>query len=137
MQFLARTNEIKDSLNYYLELAAKNNPTVLQRFYEYQAALQKVTQTGSLPDPELTLGVFLKPMELVMGKQAADIKLMQMFPWFGTLKAAKDGMGFMEMLNMSRSGMQSQVFYDVQTTWDDLFKINQNIRISDKNLRIL
>lgn len=131
-------NEIKDSLNYYLELAAKNNPTVLQRFYEYQAALQKVTQTGSLPDPELTLGVFLKPMELVMGKQAADIKLMQMFPWFGTLKAAKDEMSFMANAKYeSFRDAKLQVFYDVQTTWYDLFKINQNIRISDKNLRIL
>jgi hypothetical protein len=57
-------NDSKDSLYYYLELAAKNNPTVLQKFYEYQAALQKIPQVGSLPDPELTIGVFLKPMEL-------------------------------------------------------------------------
>ena len=39
-----------DSLMHYLELATKNNPTVLQRFNEYQAALQKVPQVGSLPE---------------------------------------------------------------------------------------
>src|SRR4030043_1647371 len=81
-------NDSKDSLYYYLEQAVKNNPTVLQRFSEYQAALQKIPQVGSLSDPELSLGVFLKPMELVNGKQAADIRLMQMFPWFGVLKHA-------------------------------------------------
>jgi len=48
-----------DSLLYYLELAAKNNPTVLQRFSEYQAALQKAPQVGSLIDPELSMGCFL------------------------------------------------------------------------------
>ena len=84
-----------DSLMYYLEIAAKNNPRVLQKFTEYQAALQKVPQVGSLPDPELNLGVFLSPMELVSGNQVADIRLMQMFPWFGVLKNAKDEMSLM------------------------------------------
>jgi outer membrane protein TolC len=127
-----------DSLESYLELAAKNNPTVLQRFYEYQAALQKIPQAGSLPDPELTIGVFLKPMELVSGNQTADIKLMQMFPWFGTLKAAKDEMSL--MANAKYESFRSaklQVFYDIQSTWYELYKINQDIRISDKNLQIL
>ena len=73
----------------YLEIAAKNNPTVLQRFSEYQAALQKIPQVGSLPDPELSAGVFLSPMELVSGNQVADLRLMQMFPWFGVLKICK------------------------------------------------
>jgi outer membrane protein TolC len=30
-----------------------------------------------------------------------------------------------------------QVFYDVQSTWYELYKINQDIRISDENLQIL
>ncbi|MDP4269908.1 MAG: transporter, partial [Bacteroidota bacterium] len=73
----------QDSLSLYLSMAAKNNPAVLQKFTEYKAALQKVPQVGSLPDPELNVGVFLSPMELIGGNQVADIKLMQMFPWFG------------------------------------------------------
>jgi outer membrane protein TolC len=131
-------NDSKDSLYYYLELAAKNNPTVLQKFYEYQAALQKVPQVGSLPDPELTIGVFLKPMELVSGNQTADIKLMQMFPWFGTLKAAKDEMSLMAKAKYELfRDAKLQAYYDVQSTWYELYKINQDIRISDKNLQIL
>ncbi|MBG0859424.1 MAG: TolC family protein [Bacteroidales bacterium] len=131
-------SEQTDSLYYYLELAGKNNPTVLQKYYEYLAALQKIPQAGSLPDPELSLGVFLKPMELVMGKQIADVRLMQMFPWFGTLKAAKD-----EMSLMSKARFESfreaklQLYYDVQSTWYDLYKLSQKIRISDKNVQIL
>jgi len=48
-----------DSLYNYLEIAAKNNSDVLQKFAEYQAALQKVPQVGSLPDPEFSMGIFL------------------------------------------------------------------------------
>ncbi|MDR1102392.1 MAG: TolC family protein, partial [Tannerella sp.] len=78
-----------DSLNRYLETAARNNPGVRADFTAYQAALQRIPQAGAPEDPQLDLGVFLQPMELVEGRQVADIKLMQMFPWFGTRKAAR------------------------------------------------
>jgi len=127
-----------DSLTYYLELSAKNNPSVLQKFTEYQAALQKVPQVGSLPDPELNLGVFLSPMELVGGKQVADIRLMQMFPWFGVLKNAKDEMSLMAKAKFeSFREAKLQLFYDVQRTWNELQKVQQAIRINEKNLEIL
>jgi outer membrane protein TolC len=128
----------QDSLLFYLSEAAKNNPTVLQKYNEYQAALQKVPQVGTLPDPELNMGVFLSPMELVSGNQVADLRLMQMFPWFGTLRAAKDEMSLMANAKYeSFRDAKLQVFYEIQRAWFDLFKVQQNIRISDKNIEIL
>ena len=127
-----------DSLQFYLETAAKNNPTLLQKFDEYKAALQKIPQVGSLPDPDISLGVFLSPMELLAGNQVADIRLMQMFPWFGVLKYAKDEMSLMAKAKYETlRDAKLQVFYDVQRTWYDLNKVKQNIRISEKNIEIL
>lgn len=135
---LSLSSYSQDSLTYYLELAAKNNPSVLQKFAEYQAALQKVPQVGSLPDPELNVGVFLSPMELVSGKQVADIRLMQMFPWFGVLKNAKDEMSLMAKAKFeSFRETKLQVFYDVQRTWNELQKVQQSIVINEMNLEIL
>jgi outer membrane protein TolC len=135
---LSLSSFAQDSLLFYLEIAAKNNPTVLQRYNEYQAALQKVPQVGSLPDPELSIGVFLSPMELVSGKQVADIRLMQMFPWFGVLKNAKDEMSLMAKAKYeSFRDAKLQVFYDVQRTWYDLYKTQQYIYTSEKNIEIL
>jgi outer membrane protein TolC len=136
--FIGVTAYSQDSLFFYLETAAKNNPTVMQKYHEYEAALHKVPQVGSLPDPELSVGVFLSPMELVNGNQLADIRLMQMFPWFGVLKNAKD-----EMSLMARAKYESfrdtklQTFYDVQRTWYELYKMKQDIRISENNIEIL
>ena len=128
----------QDSLSVYLGIAAKNNPTVLQKFAEYQAALQKVPQVGGLPDPELNVGVFLSPMELLGGNQVADIRLMQMFPWFGVLKNAKDEMSLMAKAKYELfRDAKLQVFYDVQRTWYELHKVKQNIRISEKNIELL
>jgi outer membrane protein TolC len=127
-----------DSLLKYLEIAAKNNPTVLQRFSEYQAALQKIPQVGSLSDPELSTGVFLSPMELVNGNQIADIRLMQMFPWFGVLKYAKDEMSMMANAKFELfRDAKLQVFYDVQRTWYELYKVQKDISIAEKNIEIL
>ena len=127
-----------DSLKEYLVIAAKNNPSVLQKFYEYKAALQKVPQVGGLPDPELTVGVFIQPMELVEGNEVADIRLMQMFPWFGTLKAAKDEMSLMAKAKFeSFRNAQLQVFFDVKRTWFELQKIQKDIHLSEQNIEIL
>jgi outer membrane protein TolC len=127
-----------DSLIKYLEIAAKKNPVVLQSFNDYQVALQKIPQAGSLSDPELSLGVFLKPMELVSGNQVADIRLMQMFPWFGTLRSAKDEMSMMANAKFELfRDTKLQIFYDVQRTWYELYKIQKGISISEKNIEIL
>jgi len=135
---VASSQQYPDSLLRYLEIAARNNPTILQKFSEYQAALKKIPQAGSLSDPELSIGVFLSPMELVNGNQMADIRLMQMFPWFGVLKNAKDEMSLMakakfELFRESKL----QVFYDVQRNWYELYKIQKDISISEKNIEIL
>ncbi len=135
---LSSSSFSQDSLMNYLELVAKNNPTVLQKLAEYEALLQKIPQVGSLPDPELSTGIFLSPMELVGGKQVADIRLMQMFPWFGQLKSAKDEMSLMAKAKLEiLRDAKLQVFYDVQRTYFELQKINQSMRIAEENLKIL
>lgn len=127
-----------DSLFLYLKLAAENNPTVLQRFNEYEAALKKVPQAGALPDPQLDLGVFITPMDLLGGKQVADMRLMQMFPWFGVLKNARDEMSLMAMSKFELfRDARFQVWFDVRRTWYELFKVRKNISISEKSLENL
>jgi outer membrane protein TolC len=77
-------------------------------------------------------------MELVNGNQIADIQLMQMFPWFGVLKHAKDEMSLMAdaKFELFRDA-KLQLFYDVQRTWYQLYKVQKEISISEKNIEIL
>ena len=124
-----------DSLSWYTETAIKNNATVLQRYYEYQAAFQKIDQVESLPNPQLDLGILLQPMEWMNGRQVADIKLMQMFPWFGALKSAKDE----KILNATASleslaEAKLQVQFDLNTLWYELIANKQQIVLLQKNI---
>ncbi|SDD11934.1 TolC family protein [Williamwhitmania taraxaci] len=127
-----------DSLAVYLDLAARNNPGIVQKYNEYQAALQKVPQVGSLPDPDLSIGIFLSPMEVLSGNQVADIRLMQMFPWFGVLKSAKDEMSLMAKAKFeSLREAKLQLFFDVQRTAYEYQRIRQNISISQRNVELM
>jgi outer membrane protein TolC len=127
-----------DSLLSYLETAAANNPLVQQKLLEYQAALRKIPQAGSLPDPELSAGIFLMPMELVGGRQYAELTIMQMFPWFGVLRNAKDEMSLMANARFEEFRQAKlQLFYEVQSSWYELYKVRKEISVSDENAEIL
>jgi outer membrane protein TolC len=128
----------QDSLSYYLEKAALSNPGVKARYLEYSAALEKVTQVGSLPDPQVSFGYFIKPIQLLGGNQVADIQLMQMFPWFGTLKAGKDEASLMakakyEEFNYSKA----ELFYKVKSSWYQLMKHDREIALVNENIEML
>ncbi len=130
--------QIPDSLFHYLEIAAKNNPIVMQEYTGFEAALKKIPQVGSLPDPQLDLGVLITPMELVGGNQVAEMRLMQMFPWFGVLKNAKDETSLMAKAKFELfRDSKLQVYYDVKRTWYELFRLRKDISISEKNMDIL
>lgn len=79
-----------DSLQHYLEIAAKNNPGVKADYQAYQATMQRIPQAGALPDLQLDMGFYPQPMDIIDGRQVADFTLMQMFPWFGSRKAAQN-----------------------------------------------
>jgi outer membrane protein TolC len=126
------------SLNEYLQIAAENNPEVKASFYDYLAAMEKIPQVGSLPDPELSLGFFLQPMDRLMGRQQADIRLMQMFPWFGMLRTRKDEAGKMAQANYEVfQDAKNNLFFQVKNTWYKMYRLEEEIRITEENLKIL
>jgi len=128
----------QDSLSYYLQEAGLNNPGVRARFMEYSAAVEKLPQVSSLPDPELQAGFFFRPMELLGGNEVADIRLMQMFPWFGTLKAAKDEASKMAAAKYEKfRDAKNELYMNVKTSYYKVYRTKKEIEIAEKNLAIL
>lgn len=127
-----------DSLKHYLTAAAQANPQLLASFSLYKAALERVPQAGAIPDPELEVGLFVKPMEIVGGKQVADFTLMQMFPWFGTRKAARN-----EATERARIAYEQfrdnrdNLFLQVKSQWFQLLDLREQSRVTEENLRLL
>lgn len=127
-----------DSLSYYLELAAKKNPLLKSEFSLYEASLQKIPQAGAYADPQLEMGFFIKPMEILDGKQVADFKLMQMFPWFGTRKAARNEATEMARMSFEKfRETKDKLFFDVKSTWYLLGNLQQRLHTVRENRTLL
>ncbi|BEG99216.1 TolC family protein [Bacteroides sedimenti] len=128
----------QDSLAVYVQQAIKNNPKVHADFVAYQASLQRVIPAGALPDPELGFSFYLKPMEQVNGKEIGTLSLMQMFPWFGTLKAAKSEMSWMAKASYEKFRESSlDVIFNVQSQWYQLNSIQARLTNIRENIKLL
>ena len=126
------------SLEDHLTEAGNNNPGLKARYADFEAAMQRIAQVNVLPDPKLSFGVFISPVETRVGPQQARIGLSQMFPWFGTL-SLKGEMAtlqaeakYQEFLNA-----KNELFYKVKAAWYPLYEINQTLRFQQDNREIL
>ncbi|MFC4675041.1 TolC family protein [Dysgonomonas termitidis] len=127
-----------DSLSHYLQVAAQNNPGIKAGFLAYQASLQKVPQAGAYEDPQLEMGMFLKPMDIVGGRQVAEFKLMQMFPWFGTKKAAQTEAVHMAKMSYEKfRETRDNLYLDVYTQWYILCSLQQRLMNNRENKALL
>ena len=107
-----------DSLQTYIKAALMENPEVMARWHAYEAAMEAVCPAGTLGDPELSLNFYPKPMTQVNGRQVLSVSLMQMFPWFGAMKAAKNEKAWQAetMWQRYREG-SIQLAYNVEQQW--------------------
>ena len=128
----------EDSLSFYLEQAALNNPGLKASYLEYSASLEKVPQAASLPDPQLQMGFFLKPMQLPGGNQVSDMKVMQMFPWFGTLEAARDEASIMAAAKFqSFINSRNWLYFNVKSSYYKVYQTGKEIEKAERNLDLL
>lgn len=128
----------QDSLHYYLETAARNNPLLKADFLAYQAALQKIPQAGAYPDPQFDAGVFVPSMEIIDGKQVANFTLMQMFPWFGTRKAARNEATEMAVMAYEKfRETRDNLFFEVKSQWYILCNLKQRLNNVRENRELL
>ncbi|WP_020531096.1 TolC family protein [Flexithrix dorotheae] len=126
------------SLDDYFKLASENNPGLQAKYKSFEAAIQKVTQVSSLPDPNLSFGYFVSPVETRVGPQRARFSLTQMFPWFGTLKAQDAAATLMaEAKYQEFLDSKSQLFFQVAAAYYPLEELMQLIKLEEENLQIL
>lgn len=126
------------TLDTYLEMAAVNNPGLQAKYKDFEAALQKVPQVSSLPDPTFSFGYFVSPVETRVGPQRAKFSLSQMFPWFGTLEAKADAASLMaDAKYQSFLDARNQLFYEVSAAYYPLYELNRLKEIEQENIGIL
>lgn len=125
-------------LETYLQIASENNPKVKASYAEFEAAMQRAPQVATLPDPTLTMSAFGRMIETRLGAQEARFNLMQMFPWFGTLRAKEDAANLMaEASFQNYLDLRNQVFFDVKQVYAELYALEKTIQLKKENFSIL
>jgi len=130
-----RTIEIADdaTLDDLLVFAAENSPTLRSAFGDWKAAVERIPQARSLPDPNLSYGYFIRHMDT-----RQTVGLSQMFPWFGKLSLA-GGMAEKEA-NAAAARVEAEklgLFRAIRTTYAELAYLEHAIRIAAENQRLL
>ncbi len=135
---LGATTGQAQTLEEYFETAAENNPGLQAQYKEFEAAMERIPQVRSMPDPMLSFGYFISPVETRVGPQIARFSLNQMFPWFGTLKAKGDATAiFADAKYQTFLESRNKLYYRVASTYYNLYELNQKMRIEQKNIEIL
>ncbi len=125
-------------LEAYLQAAAEQNPGLKAKFNLYLAALEKVHQEGTLPDPTVSFGYFISPIETRVGPQRFRLSLSQMFPWMGTLKVREQAASSMARIRFYEfEEARNQLFLQVRHKWLELYEIRRELSIMQESLDLL
>lgn len=135
--WVAMCAQAQDSLKTYMMAALRENPEVKARWHAYEAAMEAVCPAGTLGDPELSINFYPKPMTQVNGKQVLSVSLMQMFPWFGAMKAAKHEKAWQaeSVWQRYREG-GIQLAYEMEQQWYQMLVTREKLASTRQHLQL-
>lgn len=126
------------TLDDYFKIAAENNPGLKAKYKNFEAAMEKIPQVSTLPDPTFSFGYFISPVETRVGPQRARFSLSQMFPWFGTLKARGDAAALLaEAAYQAFLDERNRLLFQVSTAYYPLYELQRWIELEKENIEIL
>jgi outer membrane protein TolC len=126
------------SLQDYLTYDALNNPGLEAAFRRWRAAMERIPQVTSLPDPKFQYAYFIEEVETRVGPQEQKFTLSQMFPWFGKLRLK--GEMAAEMAEAKWQEYQAKkldLFHRVKKAYAEYYFLGRSIGITGDNLELL
>ena len=126
------------TLDSYLAYAALNNPSLEATFNRWKAALERIPQVRSLPDPRFTYRYFIENVETRAGPQKQRFGLSQTFPWFGKLEL-RAGLALEEARKAQAQydAQKLKLFYQVTQTYYEYYYLAQSIAVVGENRELV
>jgi outer membrane protein TolC len=126
------------NLNTYLEYAALNNPDLKAAYYRWTAAMEKIPQVRSLPDPLFNYGYFIQSVETRVGPQRHRFEIRQTIPWFGKLKS-RGGVAEQAANSLweNYEAVKLDLFFAVKKIYYELGYLNRALEVMNENVQLL
>jgi cobalt-zinc-cadmium efflux system outer membrane protein len=126
------------TLSDYLAYAALNNPGLKAAFLRWKAALEKIPEVKSLPDPRFTYAYFIREVETRVGPQRQKFGLSQTFPWLGKLKLRGHAASEAAQAEKQRyEAAKLKLFYRVQEAYYEYYYLAQTIAATRENFSLV
>lgn len=122
----------------YLAYAAFHNPGLKAAFEQWKAALWKIPQVRSLPDPRFTYAYFVERVETRVGPQRQRFALAQTFPWLSKLELRGDEAAREAEAKRARyEAAKWQLFERVKKAYFEYAYLRQAVAVTEENIRLL
>ncbi|MDT8390853.1 MAG: TolC family protein [Lentisphaeria bacterium] len=126
------------SLEDYLAYAALNNPGLRAAHDRWRAAMEKIPQAKSLPDPRLSYSYYVREVETRVGPQRQSVALSQTFPWFGTLRLKGDSAAILaEAAWLDFQTRRLELAYRISGLYHDLYYLKETIDATQGSFDLL
>jgi len=140
LQFAGEDSDIvvETSLDELLFHAQQANPDLRAAFERWHAALERVPQAGTLPEPRLTLATYLAEVETRVGPMQGRIGLSQPIPWFGERDLrANAAFAAAEVAREHVEAARVEVVATVLDAWWEAHWLERAISIGEAHLELL
>ncbi len=125
-------------LENYLAYAALSNPGLEAAFNRWKAALERVTQEETLPDPRFNYKNFIQEVETRVGPQKQAVGISQMFPWFGKLEL--QGSVAAEAAKAAKQRYENEkltLFFEVKDAFYEYYYLGRAIDVVQENFELV
>ncbi len=128
----------KTVLSELIQEALEENPHIKAAEKDWQAALKKIPQVKSLPDPVLSYAHFGQSIETRLGPQRNKISVSQMFPFFGKL-SIRGQMAHSQawMHEAQYRAVKADVIMKVKQAFFSLYWFDKAMKISQEEKEVL
>ena len=126
------------NLESFLEQAEANNPEVQAFELRYNISKEKINEMNTLPNTEVSAGLFVSEPETRTGAQKARFSVKQMLPWFGSITArenyiaALSEVDYMDMVIIKR-----KLRLSVSQSYYRLYAIKKQQEVLAENIELL
>lgn len=125
-------------LESLIKQAELNNPEIQAYELRYNIASEKINEVNTLPNTEISAGVFASEPETRTGAQKARFSAKQMIPWFGTITARENYASSMADAQYEDLVIaKRKLTLAVSQSYYRLYAIRAKQKVLDENIELL
>lgn len=126
------------NLESYLVQAEANNPEVQAFELRYTISKEKVNEVNTLPNTEISAGLFVSEPETRTGAQKARFSVKQMLPWFGSISARENyAASLSEVDYLDMVIIKRKLRLSVSQSYYKLYAIKKQQEVLEENIDLL